>query len=118
MTVYVDDYLILATVGRTTSRWSHMMADTTEELEAFARKLRLNPSWVQYPGTHKEHYDLTEKVRLRAFQLGAVDLPTRSAEWVALSNRKRNKFGLPLIGHGLLEVPPKEPLPVNNPTLF
>lgn len=115
MTVYVDDMLLPATVGQTTSRWSHMFADTSEELIAFARKLRLSDAWIQYPDTHKEHYDLTETVRNKALRLGAVNLPINSNAWVELQNQKRAQFGRPLLSLRAEKEPIAEP---DEPTLF
>lgn len=80
MTVYVDDMRVQATVGRIAARWSHLMADTPEELAAFARRLRLRPEWVQCPGTWKEHFDVTDSVRAKAIALGAVPVSYGSAE--------------------------------------
>jgi hypothetical protein len=39
VTVYVDDWRQPATVGPVTARWSHLTADTTEELHLFAAEL-------------------------------------------------------------------------------
>lgn len=93
MTVYVDDIRIPAKVGRFDARWSHLIADSREELHAFAGRLGLKRSYFQDPvvngkpkadpGTlHAEfwHFDVTESVRLRAIRMGAVavswhDLP-------------------------------------------
>lgn len=74
MAVYVDDMRRHATVGRIRSRWSHLFADTTEELQAFASQLGLQRSWLQHPGTHREHYDVTDQKRAQALRLGAVPL--------------------------------------------
>lgn len=74
MAVYVDDMLMKATVGNITSRWSHLIADTDEELHRFARKLGLRREWAQYPGTAKSHYDLTERKRLLAIERGATPI--------------------------------------------
>lgn len=74
MAVYVDDMLMQATVGRVTSRWSHLTADTDEELHAFAARLGLKRAWAQYPGTAHSHYDLTEGKRWQAIRLGAVQI--------------------------------------------
>lgn len=74
MTVYVDKVEIPATVGRHTSVWCHLTADTSAELEAFARRLRLQPSWIQHKGTWSEHYDLTAGKRAQAVAYGAVEL--------------------------------------------
>lgn len=74
MSVYVDDMLRPARVGRTRSRWSHMLADTHEELLDMAAEMGLRPEWIQHPGTHREHFDLTEPKRLQALGFGAVPI--------------------------------------------
>lgn len=74
MTVYVDDMLRRAKVGRTRSRWSHLMADTHQELMDFAAEMGLRPEWLQFEGTYREHFDLTEPKRLQALHLGAVPI--------------------------------------------
>ncbi len=91
MTTYVDDMLMAAEVrnGNTVhrSRWSHLTADTLDELHEFAvRKLGLKRSWFQ-DGRHP-HYDLTEGMRWKALRLGAQpveygqspDIARRAAE--------------------------------------
>lgn len=72
MTVYVDDMRRTASVAGRKDRWSHLMADTSEELFAFAVTIGLNPEWVQKPGTYREHFDVTEGIRRRALAHGAV----------------------------------------------
>lgn len=78
MTTYVDDMQMNATVPNgnhaVTGRWSHLMADTDEELHAFAARLGLKRAWAQYPGTWKSHYDVTTTKRAEAIRLGAVPL--------------------------------------------
>jgi len=74
VTVYVDNLRIPATVGRTTARWSHLVADTDDELHAFAARLGLRRSWAQYPGTPDSHYDVTDTKRRQAIALGAVPI--------------------------------------------
>lgn len=74
MTVYVDDMGRFARVRGVTSRWSHLFADTHDELERFARTLGLAPAWIQHPCTHREHYDLTEAKRSQALRLGAQEI--------------------------------------------
>lgn len=90
MTVYVDNMRRQATIGRgRPARWSHLMADTHDELEDFARRLRLDPSWIQHEGTRREHYDVTDTVRARALHLGAepIRYPRGTAD---LLDRKRS----------------------------
>ena len=90
MTVYVDDMSHPANLGqRWTPRWSHLMADTSAELAEIAERLGLRPEWLQHPGTHWEHYDVTQSVRERALAMGAVPVsyPRGTAEVLA---RKRS----------------------------
>jgi len=89
MGVYVDDMRMPAKVGRIQANWSHLMADTTEELEAFAAKLGLNPRWIQYPGTWKEHYDVTDPYREKAIRLGAEAVEYGSKEMATMRKLKR-----------------------------
>ena len=89
MTVYVDDMRMPARVGRIAARWSHLMADSDEELHRFATSIGLRRSWAQYPGTWKSHYDVTDSKRAQAIAAGAVQIGYGSPEWVALMRRKR-----------------------------
>lgn len=89
MTVYVDDMLREATVKGMTRRWSHLMADDPAELRAFACAIGLKLSWVQRPGTYREHFDVTESVRLRAIRHGAVSV--RFEDTPALHRRFRER---------------------------
>lgn len=90
MTVYVDDIRLPAQVRRYTAKWSHLTADTREELHEFAARLGLRRSYFQdpvvngkplaEPGTlHAEmwHYDVTESKRQEAIRLGAVAVSWR-----------------------------------------
>lgn len=88
MTVYVDDMRRSARVGRLNARWSHMFANSREELDTFAARIGMHPQWIQHPGTHREHYDLTDTRRARALELGATPItyPRGVAE---LMERKR-----------------------------
>lgn len=76
---------------------SHLMADTPEELHAFAERVGLRRRWFQ---AHPRlwHYDLTATRRERAVALGAVQLGTREAVRRA---RGRN-------GEGALQTQPDE----------
>lgn len=49
----------------------HLLADTFEELEAFARKLGIPHRW-RHSGS-KEHYDLTASWRKKAVAAGAIE---------------------------------------------
>lgn len=90
MTVYADDMLLPAKVGRFTAHWSHLIADTEEELQEFATRLGLRRSWFQEPKTGTKtclasqnwHYDATATKRKEAIKLGAM--PVSTAELVGV----------------------------------
>lgn len=66
MTVYVDDAVTLWR-GR---RWAHLMADSLEELHAFAARLGI-PRHAFQNKTSGAHYDVTAELRELAISLGA-----------------------------------------------
>ena len=78
MSVYVDDMRVPARPsgyrGRGTPRWSHLMADSHDELMSFAELLGLNPAWLQHEGRPTEHFDVTDTVRSKALRLGALPM--------------------------------------------
>ncbi len=96
MTVYVDNAGIDATVGRLRSRWSHLTADTPDELYEFADRLGLRREWFQ---TCKRrcspagqscphwHFDVTAPKRALAVRLGAQEIGLR--EMCALISARR-----------------------------
>lgn len=67
MTVYVDDAVSLWRG----ERYGHLMADTLEELHAFAARLGL-PRHSFQDKTSGAHYDITAARREQALGLGAV----------------------------------------------
>jgi hypothetical protein len=80
MTVYVDRVRIPARVGRHDARWSHLTADTEDELHEFAARLGLRRGYFQ-PGKalggHPSvawHYDVTEGKRRQALSMGAQEI--------------------------------------------
>lgn len=77
MTVYVDNFRAPARVGRLTARWSHLVADTPEELHAFAASLGLLRSWFQDKEDGRWHYDVTDTERAAAIALGAKSIDIR-----------------------------------------
>jgi hypothetical protein len=80
MTVYVDDFRILATVGRYTAHWSHLFTDSQDlsELHNFATSIGLQRSWFQDKKSGA-HYDVTDRYRQRAIAAGAQPIPWRNA---------------------------------------
>jgi hypothetical protein len=65
-----------------------MMADSVEELVAFARALGLRPEWLQDKRSGV-HFDVTATVRQRALRAGAVSLESGSPEWRDVVTRAR-----------------------------
>lgn len=55
---------------------SHMIADTEEELHAFAARVGLKRAWAQRSRSGVPHYDLTARRREVAVRLGAMDCQT------------------------------------------
>lgn len=88
MTVYVDDMRRQATVGRVTARWSHLTADTREELLAFARAIGLRPEWRQAWDTRRFHFDVTDQRRRAAIAHGAEEI-SYPRGMAALLDRRR-----------------------------
>lgn len=91
MTVYVD------TLRNTTptKKWRHsqachMIADSTEELQEFAGRLKLLPWWMSDRGKATEHYDLTPAKREEALASGAVEVSSR--QLVELIREKRERM--------------------------
>ncbi|HZH44834.1 MAG TPA: DUF4031 domain-containing protein [Lysobacter sp.] len=66
MTVYIDDP-VWPWRGR---RWAHLMADTLEELHAFAARLGI-PRRAFQDKRSGAHYDVPEELHARAVELGA-----------------------------------------------
>jgi hypothetical protein len=78
--VYVDDWRQWARVGPIEARWSHLTADTDDELHEFAARLGLRRGAFQdHRDPTRHHYDVPEAVRRRAIAAGAVALTWREA---------------------------------------
>jgi hypothetical protein len=76
--IYVDDAQIHANVGGHESSWSHLFADSQQELPGFADRLGLKREWSRAgkplgDGSPSPfwHFDVTKGKRERAIQLGA-----------------------------------------------
>jgi hypothetical protein len=86
MAVYVDDNR-MRWRGRD---WSHLTADTAEELHAFAARLGLDRARFQEtPGRPwKDHYDVPEPKRREAIGLGAKPITRRQAAAMLRAKRR------------------------------
>ena len=81
MTVYVDDMLLRAQVGRINARWCHLFTDQDDqtELHELAQKIGMRRAWFQKPEEERRapwrcHYDVTETKRRAAIAAGAVPI--------------------------------------------
>ncbi|HET7689351.1 MAG TPA: DUF4031 domain-containing protein, partial [Nocardioidaceae bacterium] len=88
VTVYVDNMFRPAQLQGRPAKWSHLFADTHEELMSIAAEMGLNPDWLQYPGTHREHFDVTTAKRTQALGFGAVPIAYPSGVAVLLEQRR------------------------------
>jgi len=93
MTVYVDDSRIRARVGSINAQWSHLTADTDEELHEFAERLGLRRSWFQSKPNQPwmNHYDVTESKRRDAIRLGAKSITWREAGKMTMDKARSAK---------------------------
>ena len=95
--IYVDDMRLRVRVGRLKARWSHLFAfprDTAKLLE-FGLKIGLRREWLQAAGTPDVHFDVTDDIRRRAIQAGAMPITVRQAVLL-----RRQARGPPSVGVG------------------
>lgn len=88
--IYVDALFVGGVqVGRfgPSTEWCHMIADTEEELHAFAQEMGLRRSWFQCKPGGIPHYDLTRSRRAMAIKAGAKEINRR--EFCDIGNRIR-----------------------------
>lgn len=75
MAVYVDNYR-----GKFRGMvMSHMMADSRDELHAFAALIGMRREWFQDKSA--PHYDVCQQMRAMAIKAGAVPIDIRSQQW-------------------------------------
>jgi hypothetical protein len=79
VTVYLDDWRQPARLGVVVDRWSHLVADSDDELHAFAARMGMRREWFQCKAgrPYHAHYDLPERSRGDALALGAVAVTWR-----------------------------------------
>ena len=89
MTVYLDDWRQRARLGPVDDRWSHLVADSDDELHAFAARLGMRRAWFQSDPRrpHRAHYDVPDRLRAEALALGAVAVTWRQVG--AMIRRRR-----------------------------
>jgi hypothetical protein len=84
MTVYVDN----AAIERRGKVWSHLTADSLDELHRFAASIGLKRCWFDGAMRHP-HYDVTAPQRARALREGAVAVDRRALLIAAKRLRRR-----------------------------
>ena len=89
MSVYVDD--MKAQFGRMIM--CHMMADTSLELEAMAKKIGVANKWKQKQAKPEEHFDICMAKKALALAAGAIQIDSR--KMVDLIRAKRLSFRVP-----------------------
>ncbi len=84
MAVYVDNAMIpfhgLA--------MNHMLADSSEELLAMATRIGVEHKWLQYEGTHREHFDISAERRALALVFGATSITYRESGRITYRRRQ------------------------------
>lgn len=105
MTVFVDDFRVSAVVRGMRRRWSHLLADSDEELLEFAKRIGLDPAWIQHPGEPHCHFDVTDAMRVKAIAAGAEQITYRESG--ALVGVKRERMRA--------EAAAEAPAPVQHP---
>jgi hypothetical protein len=87
--VYLDDWRQPARLGPVEDRWSHLVADTDDELHDFAVRLGMRREWFQHKESrpHQAHYDVPERARRDALDLGAIPVSWRQVG--AMMRRRR-----------------------------
>lgn len=83
MTVYVDD--MRAKFGRMVM--CHMIADSTEELNAMADRIGVARRWIQKDSTYREHYDVCLSARAKAVAAGAQEITWRELSEMVVARR-------------------------------
>lgn len=81
----------------------HLMADSVQELQEFARRIFLKDNWLQARHGQTPHYDITRSKRLLALEAGAVDATDN--DFLRLVHHYRIQDGLAPEGsqHHLIE---------------
>lgn len=95
VTVFVDDMRVHSAVGDLSGRWSHLFSDaSTEELDAFAEKIGLKPSWQQNSRGFI-HYDVTDNKRAEALRHGATACEWRELTTLLINSYMQENLNLP-----------------------
>ena len=95
MPVYIDDMCLPAEVENADhtvrGKWSHLFADTHEELMAAAKAIGLRPEWIQHAGEPGEHFDVVMSKRAKAVEYGAREVTWHEAGEFVMNRRQAAK---------------------------
>lgn len=96
MSVWVDEIteyppvMIKGAAKRCGRKWSHMTADSLEELHHMAAKIGMKRAWFQnHPML--PHYDVVPSRRALAITYGAIERPGRETMKLAMERRKAER---------------------------
>jgi hypothetical protein len=101
VTSYVDNFRAPNAVGKVRGRWSHLTADTPDELHRLAESIGLDRKWFQATCRYGHcptvdgacahfHYDVTDSKRTAAIAAGAKSVDIR--EMGAITSARRAAF--------------------------
>lgn len=82
MTVYIDDMYLYPMGQFRGMKMSHMIADSEDELHAFAKQIGLKRRWYQ-----GDHYDISKTKRILAIKAGAVEIPMKQLADIVMRRR-------------------------------
>jgi len=89
--IYVDELIVcLRSKNWPYGQSCHLVADSVEELQYFAGRMGLKPSWFQDQSS-LPHYDLTKNFRLLAVKLGAIEIDRK--KFVKIMRKYRPRKG-------------------------
>lgn len=95
MSVYVDDMHSTPMGQSGRMKFSHMLADTEDELHAMADKIGVSRRWHQSPPKHDSHYDIVKSKRALAVSFGAVEITLKQAACMCRRRRETGVLGSP-----------------------
>lgn len=91
MAVYVDD--MYAPFGR--MKMCHLIANTTEELQAMVKTIDVAWRWRQHANRYDEHFDIAMSKRKLAVEHGAIEVTWRQLGCMIMRRRETGNLGSP-----------------------
>jgi hypothetical protein len=94
MTVFVDDMKARVVMGKRIFCFSHMVADTLDELHDMADKIGVQRRWFQRNASHP-HYDIVQSKKALAVSFGAKEITQRQLAMMCAHARRTGSLGTP-----------------------